>query len=114
MPRFEDNSHQIDGKEAVGLIKAFFQSNLPVFTLLKETHESFGYWDIKYAGEEAVVFISNFRGGFDNLSITIAQEEYPLWQINKQIGEIGWPTEKSIQLILNTIKTFFDRPHPDV
>jgi hypothetical protein len=101
-----DNTNGISGKDAIDLIKNYFQSNLNKLTLIEEYVYS-GYWGVKYSYQGVLISISCDRGGLETF-IIIDEKEFPLWQFDRGVINASIASKKNILFVLDVINRFFE------
>jgi len=101
-----DNAKGLYGWEAIEFIKQYFAQNLPSAELVFENADS-GYWCIKYYYQGAYITLDSDRGSLHG-SITIDNKEFPLWQFDRVVNSAMWSDDKSMLIVLKTVKRFFE------
>ncbi len=97
------SSNGILPKDAVNLIKQFFETNLSMCNLIEEYSHS-PFWKVKYVYNDIEIEIEGDIGF--NVEIIIDKKEYPLWQYNREVINATKTNSKNILFVLGVIGDF--------
>lgn len=100
---FDNSDIRILPKEAMNLIKNYFESNMPKY-LLKNEYVHSPYWSILFSHNEINILIEGDVGF--NVKISIENTDFPLWQFDRRVSNTTKTNSKNILFVLNTIKRF--------
>ena len=98
---FDNSDIRILPKEALGLIKNYFEDNMSKYLLKKEYLHS-PYWSIAFSNNEINILIEG-DVGFD-AKISIENIDFPLWQFDRRVANTTKTNSKNILFVLDTIK----------
>lgn len=100
---FDNSDIRIIPKEALSLIKNYFENHIPEYLLIKEyLHPP--YWSILFSHNEINILIEGDVGF--NVKISIGNSNFPLWQFDRRVSNTTKTNSKNILFVLNVIKSF--------
>jgi hypothetical protein len=90
----------------IELIKGFFQKEMPLFTVVSENSYSM-FWDILLTNKEIEIKITGDVGGF-SISVFIEKTEFPLWQYDRKVNDLGKTNAENILSQLVILQRFIN------
>jgi hypothetical protein len=100
---FDNSDIRILPKEAIRLIKEYFNNNMPKY-LLKNEYLHSPYWSIAFSNNEINILIEGDVGF--NAKISIEKTDFPLWQFDRRVANTTKTNSKNILFVLDVIKVF--------
>jgi len=103
----DESRYSLPPQKAIAVIEHFFKNQLSKFNLIDKYNDPTGYYGLKYAFENIIVFVGSGRGFLESY-IDVNGEVISLKDYDSKTKLIKSANEKNITYTLKFIKNFLD------
>lgn len=102
------NNYTLEPTDCIKLVQEYFREIFPEFKLTKEGTYT-GYWWVEYKleKENTLVYFDGDIGGHFSIKIHINNDEYYLWQFDKNVNQRTISNKENIIYQIEVLKKFF-------